>query len=646
LEPLETRKLLDALPWTRAASLIGLDALTKVHPELNGAGQSVAVLDTGIDYNHEKLGAGFGPGFKVVGGYDFFDNDADPMDTQGHGTQVAGSIAATDFEARGRRQQGIAPGANLVAVRITDKTTDLVPDARMIEALNWVIDHREEFNIVAVNISFGFGRFAKKISDGAFATPLQALWDAGVVVVASTGNGGVDDSKGIEYPAADRNVIAVGATDGSDVIAEYTERSGAMDIVAPGQDFRSTSLAGREAPVRGTSFSSPLIAGAAAILKQLAPNMTPADVRSVLRASGKDNKDGDDEFGKTTELRFPSLRIDKAVDLASARFLPSSGSGTIGQYGNANDLVLDGDGVLHFAWHDSGTQRLNYASRSAAGNWSSIQVVDQSGDISGQYISLAIDSNGQPGIAYFNGSKGDLKYAHADGGDWTTQTVDSKQSVGLYPSLQFDQDNRPAIAYYQKTRGDLRIARWKDDIWTVRTIDDNEDSGRSVSLALRSDGMFSAAYENSTTGRLKYARQYNNTGWVTDTVDQTTGASFISLKMNEDDAPAISYYDASPANLKYARLQDSIWTTDTIVEDGTVGLYSQLTVNPSGESLVMFYNRTDNVLQFAVGTLGSWDVSTIQDTGGKFIKTRPTNSEQVIYSWYDTDLKQLRLGQL
>lgn len=646
LESLEQRTLLDAEPWTRAASLIGLDALSDSRPELDGSGQTVAVLDTGINYSHEKLGAGFGEGKKVIGGYDFFDSDADPMDTTGHGTQVAGAIAADRFEANGRTNQGVAPGANLVAVRITDKVTNLVPDSRMIEALNWVIEHREEFNIVVVNISFGFGRFEEKIDDGVFAEPMKTLADAGVIVVSATGNGGTTQ-KGIEYPAADKNVIAVGATDGSDVITEYTERSVAMDLLAPGEDFRSTSLEGRTTPVRGTSFSSPLVAGAAAVLKQVYPDISPADVRSVLRASGSDNKDGDDEFGKTTNLCFPSLRVDEAVKLAESRFVIAGSGGEIGESGNANDIVLDRDGVLHFVWHDSGTLQLNYASRSAAGTWSAIQVIDKSGEIAGQYVSLAIDSNGRPGVAYFNGSKGDLKYASPNGATWQTQTVDFKQSVGLYPSLKFDQDNRPAIAYYQKTKGDLRLARLKDDEWTIREIDTAGDSGRSVSLAVMDDGLLAAAYENSTTGRLRYAAQYNNTGWKTTTVDQTRGASFISLQIDKNDRPSISYYDASPANLKYAMFDDSKWMTDTVVEDGAVGLYSQLAINPSsGDSVVLFYNRTMNELQFAVGTLGSWDVSTIQDTGGKFIKARPTDSQRLIYTWFDTDLKQLKLSQL
>ena len=77
--------------------LIKQDAAISHYPSINGSGQSIAIIDTGIDYRHPALGGGFGPGFKVVAGYDFVDDDPDPMDEDGHGTGVAGVIGAKDF---------------------------------------------------------------------------------------------------------------------------------------------------------------------------------------------------------------------------------------------------------------------------------------------------------------------------------------------------------------------------------------------------------------------------------------------------------------------------------------------------------------------------------------------------------------------
>src|SRR6478672_2727135 len=158
IEPLENRQLM-AADWGAVPKLIRQDDATAKFPSITGAGQSVALIDTGIDYNMSYLGGGFGPGHKVVGGFDFVDNDADPMDTFGHGTNVAGIIAANPFEFEGAKYQGIAPGANLVALRV-DSADQPVPATRIRTALQWVIDHKDEFNIVAVNISFGEGNYA------------------------------------------------------------------------------------------------------------------------------------------------------------------------------------------------------------------------------------------------------------------------------------------------------------------------------------------------------------------------------------------------------------------------------------------------------------------------------------------------------
>src|SRR5688500_15582514 len=83
VEMLEARRLL-ADPWGAAPRLVRLDDAFAEHPSLRGQGQAVAIIDTGVDYTHPFLGGGFGQGHKVVGGWDFVDDDPDPMDTYGH----------------------------------------------------------------------------------------------------------------------------------------------------------------------------------------------------------------------------------------------------------------------------------------------------------------------------------------------------------------------------------------------------------------------------------------------------------------------------------------------------------------------------------------------------------------------------------
>src|SRR3954466_7649300 len=112
-ESLEDRRLLAGTPWGAQEIVTGQDKAVANYPKITGAGTSIAVLDTGVDYNHPALGGGWGK--KVVAGDDFVSNDGDPMDTDGHGTGIAALAAGLPFTFNGAKYQGVAPGADIVA---------------------------------------------------------------------------------------------------------------------------------------------------------------------------------------------------------------------------------------------------------------------------------------------------------------------------------------------------------------------------------------------------------------------------------------------------------------------------------------------------------------------------------------------------
>ncbi|HKB96546.1 MAG TPA: S8 family serine peptidase, partial [Rhizomicrobium sp.] len=115
-EVLEGRQLLSGDPWGAQAKLIGQDLVAQQFPQLTGAGESIAIIDSGVDYNHPSLGGGWGK--KVVAGWDFASNDADPMSsTYAHGTGTAAMAAATPYDFKGLHYQGIAPGVKIIALR-------------------------------------------------------------------------------------------------------------------------------------------------------------------------------------------------------------------------------------------------------------------------------------------------------------------------------------------------------------------------------------------------------------------------------------------------------------------------------------------------------------------------------------------------
>lgn len=646
LESLERRVLLDGEPWGSIPALIRQDFARELFPSTTGAGQTVAILDTGIDYFHPALGDGFGPGHKVIGGFDFFESDNDPLDTHGHGTAVAGIIAADAFVMDGYKYQGVAPDAQLVAVRISDLPTNPVPDEVMRNALQWVLDHRAEFAITTVNISFGFGHFATEQNDGAFKEQLAALRDAGVLVVAASGNAGISDEPGVNYPAADPNCLAVGSVSEFDVISSFTERSQLLDLLAPGELVPTTTVGLDFARFDGTSFASPMVAATGALLRQVDPTIAIPDVLSILRSSGASNFDGDEEFGAVTKLNYPRLDVSAAIGLATARLAaPEPNQLDPGVDGNYNDLKFDAQGVLHFAWYDATARTLKYASRNTAGLWSNVQVVDAASDDLGRYLSLALTSAGKPGIAYTDATHGDLKYAQQAGDHWDAVTVDSKQSVGLYPSIVFSLRDQPRIAYYRRTSGDLRLASFDGAQWKIDDLNVGDDVGRSASIAIKPNGLLGVAYENTTNGRLKYTYQVTDTQWNTQTIDRARGVAFVSLAFGVGQRPCVSYYDAGPANLKYAAYKNNKWLVNVVESKGAVGLYSKL-IQPtlSGEVRIVYYNRQLNFPMIATGHLGEWSTQALSPSGGRYVNAAVDPTTDLLeYTWFDPTQSRLQL---
>jgi subtilisin family serine protease len=293
-EALEPRRLLSAAAasWGPVPQLIGQDKAAAAYPNAVGSGESIAILDTGIDYKLPELGGGFGPGHKVVAGYDFVSNDADPMDPDGHGTAVASIAAASPYFYNGQRYQGVAPSANLIALRIDDGIHN-PPAKRIAEALQWVIDHRDQYNIVSVNISEGIGKFAKKTVNAGFGDKLATLAARGVFVAAASGNDGYPGA--VEDIAADPHVAAVGSVTAWNQMSPFSDSGAALDLLAPGQDVPLIYLnnAGQEiyAPGTGTSFAAPFAAGAAALIHQVTPSLSPASILALLKQTGDPTTD-------------------------------------------------------------------------------------------------------------------------------------------------------------------------------------------------------------------------------------------------------------------------------------------------------------------------------------------------------------------
>ncbi|MFC4556868.1 S8 family peptidase [Virgibacillus kekensis] len=223
------------------------------------SGQEIAVLDTGVDYRHEDLND------KTILGYDFVQNDYQPMDRNGHGTHVAGTAAAETNNAIG--VAGMAPNTSILAVRVLD--------ARGSGSLADIADgiiYAADYGAEVINLSLGCDCDTQTLENA-----VNYAWNNGSVVVAAAGNDGVSTTF---EPASYDNVIAVGAVDSNNQIASFSNYGPWVDVMAPGVDIASTYLRDGYVYMSGTSMASPHVAGLAGLLA--GQGRSNAEIRSAI----------------------------------------------------------------------------------------------------------------------------------------------------------------------------------------------------------------------------------------------------------------------------------------------------------------------------------------------------------------------------
>ena len=279
----------------------------KKPPYLDGQGITVAVVDSGFAGNADFQVYG-GGGARVVASADMVSTPADATDLFGHGTHVGGIIGGNGNQSTGART-GIAPGANLVNVKVAD-SNGMSYASDLVDGLQWIYDNRAAYNIKVVNISMN-SAIAESYLTSPLCAAVEILWFNGITVVVSAGNNG--GSGPVLPPANDPFVITVGAADdmgtaslSDDVVASFsaygtTEDGFAKpDLIAPGRNILSL-LAGTTASIytnhpdnrvdtymfrmSGTSMSAPMVSGAVALLLQDQPNLNPDQVKYRLMAT-------------------------------------------------------------------------------------------------------------------------------------------------------------------------------------------------------------------------------------------------------------------------------------------------------------------------------------------------------------------------
>lgn len=229
-----------------------------------GSPVKVAVLDTGISRH---------PDLRIAGSFNAVQRGKPAVDANGHGTHVAGTIAALNNTFG---VVGVAPKIRLYNVKAfrKDGSASL---ADIIEGIEWCIQNK----IQVINMSFGSNEKSEALQE-----IIRQAYNNGIVMIASAGNEGSASGQ-IDYPARFPETIAVAATTRNNRIAGFSSRGTGIDLAAPGVDILSTYLRGTYRRLSGTSMAAPHVTGAAAMIRSIQPAIAPSQIKNTLQLSAK-----------------------------------------------------------------------------------------------------------------------------------------------------------------------------------------------------------------------------------------------------------------------------------------------------------------------------------------------------------------------
>jgi serine protease AprX len=368
-------------PYSTAATAVTTGATSWWNAGYTGNGVDVAVIDTGVSPVPGLDGAG-----KIVYGPDLSLESQAPglqsLDTNGHGTFMAGLIAGHDStltapyaSAPATAYRGIAPDARIVSVKVgvADGGVDV---SEVIAAIDWVVQHKTDngLNIRVINLSYGTNSTQPSVTDP-LSFAVEKAWKRGIVVVAAAGNTGYqrgNGAPGLADPAYNPYVIGVGGYDtlgtskvGDDVMGTYSASSAGCgstcknpDFVAPGshlQGLRVTNsyidvnhpegqLDGRYTRGSGTSEAAAFTSGAIALILQKFPKLTPDQVKRFITGNAQKLPSADSQAQGTGEIYLANL-VSKTPGSGTQTFSNATGTGSL-ELARGTDHITGGGVAL------------------------------------------------------------------------------------------------------------------------------------------------------------------------------------------------------------------------------------------------------------------------------------------------------------
>jgi uncharacterized repeat protein (TIGR01451 family) len=289
----------------------------------------IAIVDTGVDPNHPEFAG------RLLPGYDFVNNDADPRDDNGHGTHVAGIAAAAINNATGIA--GIAGTAQILPVKVLN-ASNVGTWSQIAQGITYAVDHGAKI----INLSLGGATYSAAIVDA-----LNYALSHNVTVVAAAGN---DSTAEVRYPASLDQVLALGATTVDGVRWSLSNYGQNVDAMAPGATLYSTYWASTTGSgyrfMSGTSMAAPHGAGLAALVLTVNPSLSPAQVKDLLQSTAADL--GDPGVDALHGYGLLNAEAALAATPAGAAITPTTSlAATLAHDANANGLVEPGDTVRY-----------------------------------------------------------------------------------------------------------------------------------------------------------------------------------------------------------------------------------------------------------------------------------------------------------